>query len=63
MRLPKHSLLRSKKEEAYRREYASEQSFRKSVEQYIQFYNELRPHRTLKYKMPLAFEGSYWARL
>ncbi|MGM9520849.1 MAG: IS3 family transposase [Oscillospiraceae bacterium] len=33
-----------KKEEAYRREYTSEQSFRKSVEQYIQFYNEVRPH-------------------
>ena len=41
-----------KKEEAYRREYTSEQSYRKSVEQYIRFYNELRPHRTLKYKPP-----------
>ena len=37
-----------KKEEAYRREYTSEQSYRKSVAQYVQFYNELRPHRTLK---------------
>lgn len=39
-----------KREEAYRREYTSEQSFRKSVEQYVQFYNEVRPHRTLRYK-------------
>ena len=29
-----------KKEEAYRREYTSEQNFRRSVEQYIAFYNE-----------------------
>ena len=52
-----------KKEEAYRREYTSEQSYRKSVERYIQFYNELRPHRTLKYKTPTAFEEAYWAGL
>ena len=52
-----------KKEEAYHREYTSEQSYRKSVEQYIQFYNELRPHRTLKYKTPTAFEKAYWAGL
>ena len=52
-----------RKEEAYRREYTSEQSYRKSVEQYIRFYNELRPHRTLKYKTPQAFEEAYWERL
>ncbi len=52
-----------KKEEAYCREYTSEQSYRKSVEQYIQFYNELRPHRTLKYKAPQAFEEAYRERL
>lgn len=48
-----------KKEEAYRREYTSEQSFRRGVEQYIRFYNEVRPHRTLKYKTPQAFEEEY----
>ena len=48
-----------KKEDAYRREYTSEQSFRRSVEQYIAFYNETRPHRTLKYKTPKAFEDEY----
>ncbi|MGM9601864.1 MAG: IS3 family transposase [Faecousia sp.] len=51
-----------KKEEAYRREYTSEQSFRKSVEQYIRFYNEVRPHQTLKYKTPQAVEEKYWAQ-
>lgn len=50
-----------KKEEAYRREYTSEQSFCKSVEQYIQFYNEVRPHQTLNYQTPQAFEETYYA--
>lgn len=52
-----------KKEEAYRREYTSEQSFRKSVEQYIQFYNEVRPHQTLKYQTPQTFEDTYYVKL
>ena len=33
-----------KKEETYRREYTSERHFRKSVDEYIRFYNEVRPH-------------------
>ena len=49
-----------KKEEAYRREYTSEQSFRKIVQNYLQFYNEVRPHQTMKYKTPQAFENIYW---
>ena len=51
------------KKEAYRREYTSEQSCRKSVEQYIRFYNALRPHQTLKYKTPQAFEDAHQERL
>lgn len=50
-----------KKEEAYRREYTSENSFRKSVQRFIQFYNEVRPHRTLKYQTPQGFEEAYFA--
>ena len=45
-----------KREEAYRREYTSEQHFRRSVEEYIRFYNEVRPHQTLNHKTPQAFE-------
>ena len=45
-----------KKEEAYRREYTSENSFRKSVDHYVKFYNEKRPHQTLKYKTPCQYE-------
>lgn len=47
-----------KKEEAYRREYTSEQSFRKSVERYVAFYNTSRPHQTLNYQTPQAFEAA-----
>lgn len=47
-----------KREEAYRRDYTSEKHFRRSVEEYIQFYNEVRPHQTLNYKTPQAFEDS-----
>ena len=48
-----------KREEAYRKNYTSEQHFRRSVETYIQFYNEVRPHQTLNYKTPQAFEDAY----
>lgn len=48
-----------KREEAYRRDYTSEQHFRRNTEEYIQFYNEVRPHKTLQYKTPQAFEDFY----
>lgn len=48
-----------KREEAYRKDYTSEQHFRRSVEEYIHFYNEVRPHQTLNYKTPQAFEDAY----
>lgn len=51
-----------KKEEAYRRDYSSEADFRKSVDTYIQFYNEVRPHQTLAYKSPARFEELYGKR-
>ena len=51
-----------KKEEAYRREYTSEQNFCKSVEKYIRFYNEMRPHQTLKYQTPQAVEDKFYSR-
>ena len=48
-----------KKEEAYRRDYSSEADFRRSVDAYMQFYNEVRPHKTLAYKPPARFEELY----
>lgn len=37
-----------KKEELYRKDYASEPDFRRSISAYMEFYNMKRPHRTLK---------------
>lgn len=48
-----------KREETYRKDYTSEQHVRRSVEEYIRFYNEVRPHQTLNYKTPQAFENAY----
>lgn len=48
-----------KKEEAYRRNYTSENDFKKSVDEYMNFYNERRPHSTLAYKSPIRFEELY----
>lgn len=48
-----------KREEAYRKDYTSKQHFRRSVDEYIRFYNEVRPHWTLNYKTPQAFEDAY----
>lgn len=48
-----------KKEEAYRREYFSLTDYQKSVDEYMRFYNEVRPHQTLAYKNPIRFEELY----
>ncbi|MBE7048183.1 MAG: IS3 family transposase [Ruminococcaceae bacterium] len=48
-----------KKEEAYRRNYRSENEFKKLVDEYIMFYNEKRPHSTLAFKSPNRFEEVY----
>ena len=48
-----------KREEAYERDYTSEQHFRRSTAEYIQFYNEVRPRQTLQYKTPQAFKDTY----
>ena len=49
-----------KKEELYRVHYRSFKDFEKSLEQYMDFYNEVRPHNTLKYKTPQQAELDYW---
>jgi transposase InsO family protein len=48
-----------KKEELYRTNYKSENEFRKSVEDYMFFYNSKRPHSTLLYKTPNRYETEY----
>lgn len=48
-----------KREELYRTKYRSETDFRKSVDEYIIFYNTKRPHRKLQYKTPKQKEEEY----
>lgn len=48
-----------KKEELYRRDYASEPEFRRGIDSYIEFYNTRRPHRTLKNRTPCQVEEEY----
>lgn len=49
-----------KAEELYRMNYHSEKEFKKAVYDYIQFYNEKRPHTVLNYKTPDQAEKSYY---
>ena len=48
-----------KKEELYRRDYASEPEFKRGIDSYIEFYNTRRPHRTLKNRTPCQIEEDY----
>lgn len=48
-----------KKEEFYRTNYRSEKELHQGIDRYIAFYNEERPHTTLKNKTPEQFEADY----
>ncbi len=48
-----------KKEELYRKDYASEPDFRRNINAYMEFYNMKRPHRTLKNRTPCQMEEDY----
>ena len=52
-----------KKEELSRTNFQSEREFYKSVDDYMLFYNNERPHRTLAYKTPEKFEQMYQEKL
>lgn len=49
-----------KREELYRREYRSEESFHLGVALYIDFYNTKRPHSALQLKTPVQIEQGYY---
>ena len=51
-----------KREERYRTKYRSEKEFRTAVKNYIQFYNEERPHSKNKYKTPSQKEAEYFSK-
>ncbi|WP_325228401.1 IS3 family transposase [Oscillibacter sp.] len=48
-----------KKEELYRKNYSSEKEFKQGVDSYIVFYNQQRPHRTLKNQTPEQVEFEF----
>ena len=51
-----------KKEELYRKNYSSEKEFKQGVDSYIAFYNQQRPHRTLKNQTPEQVEVEFATR-
>ncbi|MEG2328892.1 IS3 family transposase [Anaerorhabdus sp.] len=52
-----------KREEIYRTKYKSELQFHKSIDDYIEFYNSKRPHRTIHNKVPNKYEELYYKRI
>ena len=51
-----------KREELYRVKYRSENEFKTAVDNYIQFYNQSRPHSNNKYKTPNEREEEYFSK-
>ena len=51
-----------KREELYRTKYNSEKEFRSAVDNYIQFYNEKRPHSKNHYKTPDEKEKDFYSK-
>lgn len=49
-----------KKEELYQHVYSNAEELKIAIEEYIQFYNEYRPHYTLGMKTPSQFEAAYF---
>ena len=52
-----------KKEQVYRNVYRTKEELEASVAEYIEFYNEGRPHRKLNMKTPAQFEAEYFSAL
>ena len=48
-----------KKEQVYRNKYRTKEELEASVAEYIEFYNEGRPHRKLDMKTPDQFEAEW----
>ena len=51
-----------KKEEIHRDVYDTVEQLQESVDEYIHFYNDERPHQRLGMKTPNAFESEYFAK-
>ena len=49
-----------KTERLYRTDYRSERELRESVREYINYYNNDRPHSVLRCQTPEYFESKYY---
>ena len=52
-----------KKEELYRWRYRSERELKERIMEYVDFYNNIRPHEKLQYKTPAQVEEEYFNSL
>ena len=52
-----------KTERLYRTDYRSERELRESVREYINYYNNDRPHSVLRYQTPEYFESKYYSSI
>ncbi len=51
-----------KQEELYRKDYKSKAELIRSINEYMCFYNEKRPHSIIRYQTPNKFEATYYER-
>ena len=49
-----------KREEYNSKHFEFFEELEASVESYVKFYNDYRPHETLKYKTPNQFEAEFY---
>ena len=52
-----------KKEELYHKEFHTYEELKIGIDEYILFYNQIRPHKKLKYVSPCEFEEAYYKNL
>lgn len=52
-----------KSEKLYRTDFRSEKELKSSVREYIEFYNDKRPHSILRYQTPNKYEAIYFSKL
>ena len=52
-----------KQEELYRTNFRLEKEFKETVARYIEFYNNKRPHSTLRYLTPNKVEENYYKKI
>lgn len=52
-----------KSEKLYRTDFRSEKELKMGVREYIEFYNDKRPHSMLRYQTPNKYEAQYFSKL